>query len=208
LIDELYEHQSVTAHHFHPAERRRLLLPQFRGLVHDVDPERRALLETDMPIVSRLQYLDLMQYLPYDILTKVDVAAMANSLEVRVPLLDHHVVELAATMPTELKLKPIAGGFEKKFMLKELAKRRYPAALIDRPKMGFGVPIGDWMATTLKSEIESRLLKSDRLPRFFEMSTIAGIWRDHLEQRNGTAKLWNLLFLDEWLKSHQEAIPA
>ena len=87
----------------------------------------RCSTSADAPLVTRLQHLDLMAYLPFDILTKVDIAAMANSLEVRVPLLDHHVVELAATMPSELKLKPIAGGFDKKHMLKELARRRYPA---------------------------------------------------------------------------------
>lgn len=208
LLEEVYEHQSVTAQHFAPAERRRLYRSAFRPLVQDVDPARRALLALDgAPVVTRLQYLDLMQYLPFDILTKVDIAAMANSLEVRVPLLDHHVVELAATMPSQLKLKALAEGFDKKHVLKTLARRRYPAALIDRPKMGFGVPIGDWMAGKLRAQVEQRLLGSCDLPRFFETSTIAGIWRRHLERRDGTAKLWNLLFLDEWLRTHPEALP-
>ena len=88
---------------------------------------RRALLELEgAPLLTRLQYLDLMMYLPFDILTKVDVAAMANSLEVRVPLLDHHVVELAATMPTELKLKPWPTASSAKHILKNLARRWYP----------------------------------------------------------------------------------
>jgi asparagine synthase (glutamine-hydrolysing) len=209
LVDEMYEHHAATAHHFSPAERRKLLRAEFQSVVHDVDRDRRALLEVeDAPVVTRLQHLDLMAYLPFDILTKVDIAAMANSLEVRVPLLDHHVVELAATMPSELKLKPLAKGWDKKHMLKELAKRRYPAELIDRPKMGFGIPIGDWMATGLREQIESRLLHSSTLPRFFDMPAVEAIWRRHLEQRDGTAKLWNLLFLDEWLAAHQEAMPA
>ena len=101
-----------------------------------------------------------MVYLPFDILTKVDIAAMANSLEVRVPLLDHHVVELAATMPTELKLKPLAEGVERKHVLKNLARRWYPEDLITRKKMGFGIPVGDWMADSLKDQTQERLLNS------------------------------------------------
>ena len=208
LVDQLYRHQSTTAHHFHPAERRRLWREPFRAVVRDVDQTRRALLDQEgAPVVTRLQYLDLMQYLPFDILTKVDVAAMANSLEVRVPLLDHQVVELAATMPVEHKLKPVAGGFEKKAILKMLAKRRYPASLIDRPKMGFGVPIGEWMAGTLRPAVEERL-RSPHLARFFDPQHIDGIWARHLQHRDGTAKIWNLLFLEQWLKTHEGALPA
>jgi asparagine synthase (glutamine-hydrolysing) len=206
LLEQLYEHQSTTAHHFHPSERRKLWREPYRGLVHDIDARRMALLDIDAPVVSRLQHLDLMQYLPFDILTKVDVAAMANSLEVRVPLLDHQVVELAATMPSEHKLRPIAGGYEKKAILKTLAKRRYPASIIDRPKMGFGVPIGDWMAGPLRVQIEERILNSPQLARLLEPSHIAAIWTRHLQQRDGTAKIWNLLFLDEWLRTHQPSL--
>lgn len=208
VLAQLYEHQSTTAHHFHPAERRKLWLEPHRGLVHDTDPRRLALLDlAGAPLVTRLQHLDLMQYLPFDILTKVDIAAMANSLEVRVPLLDHRVVELAATMPVEYKLAPMDGGFEKKAILKTLARRRYPAPLIDRPKMGFGVPVGDWMAGPLRGEVEARLLRSAHLPRLFSQSHIASVWRRHLEHRDGAAKVWNLLFLDEWLRTHEAALP-
>jgi asparagine synthase (glutamine-hydrolysing) len=208
LVDELYENQSITARHFTPAERRAMVLPKFARVV-DVDPTRRALLDIEgAPIVTRLQYLDLMQYLPFDILCKVDVAAMANSLEVRVPLLDHHVVELAATMPTELKLKPVDGGYDKKHMLKVLARKRYPADLIDRPKMGFGVPIGEWMAGKLRADVEARLLGSHHLPRLFDMKPIQELWQRHLAHRDQTARVWNLLFLNEWLSSHEESIPV
>ena len=207
FLDEVYRYQSETAHHFHPEERRRLWNEPQRSLVQSIDPVRRGLLDVaDAPLVTRLQNLDLMQYLPFDILTKVDVAAMANSLEVRVPLLDHHVVELAATMPTEHKLRPLANGFEKKFILKQLAKRRYPAALIDRPKMGFGVPIGDWMAGPLRDAVEERLLRSNHLPKYLNTSAVDAVWRSHLERRDGTAKVWNLLFLEQWLKTHEGAI--
>jgi asparagine synthase (glutamine-hydrolysing) len=209
VVDELYRYQSETAHHFYPEERGRLWNAAHRDVVRSVDPDRRRLLDMDgAPLVTRLQRLDLMQYLPYDILTKVDIAAMANSLEVRVPLLDHLVVEMAATIPSEHKLKPIAGGYDKKFLLKRLARQRYPAALIDRPKMGFGVPIGDWMAGPLRGAVEERLLRSTDLPRLLDMPTVAGIWQRHLEHRDGTAKIWNLLFLDEWMRTHRESLPT
>jgi asparagine synthase (glutamine-hydrolysing) len=138
----------------------------------------------------------------------MDRMSMANSLEVRVPLLDHLVVELAAEMPSEYKLKPLINGFDKKHILKNLAKRRYPASLIDRPKMGFGVPIGDWMADALRSQVEERLLESQHLPRLFEMPVITALWQRHLARKDSAAKVWNLLILDEWLKTHEAAIPA
>lgn len=207
LVDELYREQSVTAHHFYPADRRKLFRQEFQSVVRDPDPERRALLELpNAPVLSRLQYLDLMMYLPFDILTKVDVAAMANSLEVRVPLLDHHVVELAATMPTELKLKPLADGVERKHILKALARRWYPPELVDRRKMGFGVPVGEWMAGELRSETEVRLLQSSVLPRLFDMSFVAGLWNRHVERRDASNQIWNLLVLEEWLRTHEEAL--
>ena len=207
LIDELYREQSVTAHHFWPEHRRRLFRPELRYVVREVDTERRALLElSNAPILTRLQYLDLMMYLPFDILTKVDVAAMANSLEIRVPLLDHHVVELAATMPEALKLKPLADGVERKHILKKLARRWYPPELVDRKKMGFGVPVGDWMAGELREATAQRLFNSPVLPRLFDMAYISELWERHVAQRDQTNQIWNLLFLEEWLRTHEDAL--
>lgn len=209
LVDELYQLQSNTAHHFWPAERRKLFRDSLRHVVRDVDSERRRLLDLDgAPILTRLQYLDLMMYLPFDVLVKVDIAAMANSLEVRVPLLDHDVVELAATMPTEIKLKPLAQGVERKHILRQLTRRCYPEEFISRPKMGFGVPVGDWMADTLRQQTEERLLESPMLPRLFDMSYVAENWQRHLAQRDRTNHLWNLLFLDEWMRAHEDALSA
>jgi asparagine synthase (glutamine-hydrolysing) len=210
MIDEAYALQCVTARHFSPGERRQLLRPEHHGQVCEHDRKRRSYLDVDgAPIVTRLQHLDLMAYLPYDILTKVDIAAMANSLEVRVPLLDHQVVELAATIPAEHKLKPLADGvsFEKKHLLKRLARQRYPAALVDRPKMGFGVPIGAWMAGKLRPEVERRLLQSQFLPAMFDMRAVNTLWQHHLATQGATAKIWNLLFLEEWMRQHPDAMP-
>jgi asparagine synthase (glutamine-hydrolysing) len=180
--------------------------PSYRNLVSDVDESRRRLLDLDgAPLVTRLQHLDLMAYLPFDILTKVDVAAMANSLEVRVPLLDHHVVELAATIPSDYKLAPLDDGkFDKKHLLKRLAKKRYPAALIDRPKMGFGVPMSQWIQSG--PEIETRLISSEHLARYFNVAAIRSTCDEHRRNPGMSARLWNLLFLDQWLRTHEAAI--
>jgi asparagine synthase (glutamine-hydrolysing) len=206
-IDRAYELHCVTAHHFPPAERRALFAPAFREVVRAEQPERRALLDiAGAPIVTRLQHLDLMAYLPYDILTKVDVASMANSLEVRVPLLDHKVVEMAATIPSDLKLRPLRDEYDKKHLLKAVAKRRYRPELIERPKMGFGVPIGEWMAGKLRPRVEQRLA-SPFLREFFDAGAIDALWRRHLAQRDCTPKIWNLLFLEEWMRTHADALP-
>src|SRR5207253_2820415 len=97
--------------------------------------------------------------------------------------------------------------YDKKHLLKQVAKRRYSAALIDRPKMGFGVPIGEWMATKLRPEIEARLLHSPVLPLLFDMPVIAALVERHLRQCDCTAKLWNLLFLEEWMRTHADTLP-
>ena len=134
---------------------------------------------------------------------------MANSLEVRVQLLDHELVELAATMPSELKLRKVGangeGAYEQKHVLKQLMRRRYSAAVTDRPKMGFGLPIGRWMCGPLQSQVEARLLSSDALRSLFERSQISALWQRHLNGQDSTPKLWNLLFLDAWMRSHPEA---
>jgi asparagine synthase (glutamine-hydrolysing) len=162
------------------------------------------------PLVSRLQLLDIRTYLPYDILTKVDIASMANSLEVRAPLLDHKLMEAVATMPPELKLKrekvDRALRYDKKHILKKLAYRRYPREMIDRPKQGFGLPLGDWFSNELRKEVEDRLLGSDMLPLLFEVAEIERIIRTHSTRTDMSPRLWNLLFLDEWMRTHSESL--
>ncbi len=209
-VERAYGLHCLTAKHFGPEERRQLLVPALRGIVRDRHPERRALMDlAGAPIISRLQHLDLMTYLPFDVLTKVDIASMANSLEVRVPLLDHELVELAATMPCELKLRPLLRdgqpAYEQKHALRQLARRRYPADVVDRPKMGFGLPIGQWMRGALRSGVEARLLRSTRLSLLVERSQVAALWERHLAGQDSTPLLWNLLVLDAWMESHPEA---
>lgn len=212
-LDLVYKLHCQTALHFAPNERRQLFNGQYQAVVRDQVLPRRALLDIgNAPLISRLQNLDLMAYLPFDILTKVDIASMTNSLEARVPLLDHVLVEAAATIPAEFKFREEkykdAIEYEKKYVLKLLAKRRYPASIIDRPKMGFGVPLGPWFAGKLNNEVRRRLLKSEFLVRYFDAGYIRNLVESHTETNNLQAKLWNLLFLEEWMRTHENALQA
>lgn len=212
-VDSAYELHCHTAKHFSPYERRKLFKEEYEGVVQDNAPYRKALMNIgNQPMISRLQHLDLMAYLPFDILTKVDIASMANSLEVRTPFLDHVLVETAATIPAEFKLKEEkinkTVSYDKKYILKRIARKRYPSDIIDRKKMGFGVPLGIWFATKLKEDVRKKLMESEYLPGFFNMDEIGRIVNAHSLDHNYSTSLWNLLFLEEWMNSHRGSMPA
>lgn len=213
-VDRAFEIHCATAWHFPPGDRRSLWRSDLAHHVDNAAQARRARMDigSGSSMISRLQHLDLMAYLPYDILTKVDIASMANSLEVRVPLLDHKVVEMAARMPADMKffMRNENGQriFEKKYALRKLAKSRFDKSLIDRPKMGFGVPLGKWFATSLRKEVRQRLLESNLLPELLNMESVAGILDSHSESHDLSPRIWNLLFLEEWMRSHDNALPT
>jgi asparagine synthase (glutamine-hydrolysing) len=148
-------------------------------------------------IYSTMMYMDTMTYLPDDILVKVDRASMAVGLEVRVPILDHRVLEFAWTLAASLKVRQRTG----KWLLKEVLKRYLPDPLIARPKMGFGVPVGDWVRGPLREWAES-LLCEDRLRRegFLNPRLAREQWKRHLagDSVNGDT-LWHLLAFQAWL---------
>jgi asparagine synthase (glutamine-hydrolysing) len=149
-------------------------------------------------IHSTMMYKDALVYLPDDILVKVDRAAMAVSLETRVPMLDHRVVEFAWQLPMGLKIR----GDQKKWILKELLYRHVPAELVNRPKMGFGVPIGSWLRGPLKEWAED-LLDPGKLRQdgYLQANVIRQTWQEHLSGRqNHQAKLWAVLMFQSWLK--------
>jgi asparagine synthase (glutamine-hydrolysing) len=211
LLEDAFHLHCNLYSHFLPEQRRNLFKARYRSLVCEEADARMALISAEgEPLVSRLQLLDIRTYLPYDILTKVDIASMANSLEVRAPLLDHKLMEAVATMPPELKLKrekvDRALRYDKKHILKKLAYRRYPREMIDRPKQGFGLPLGDWFSNELRKEVEDRLLGSDMLPLLFEVAEIERIIRTHSTRTDMSPRLWNLLFLDEWMRTHSESL--
>ena len=149
--------------------------------------------------IERMMALDMLGYLPGDILAKVDRAAMAVSLETRVPFLDHHLVEFAWRLPFGLKIR----SGETKWILRQLLYRHVPRALIERPKMGFGVPIGEWLRGPLRGWAEA-LLDEQRLRSegFFRPEPIRRMWRTHL---GGTMdeqyRLWGVLMFQSWLEA-------
>lgn len=142
---------------------------------------------------------DLRNYLPDDILTKVDRASMAVSLEARVPLLDHRVVEFAAAVPTSMKVRNGQG----KWLLKEVLYRHVPKALVDRPKVGFGVPIHEWLRADLREWCED-MLAPDRMRRqgYIDADYVQKIWREHVRgKRDWSYCLWEVLMFQSWLEN-------
>ncbi|MGK7344297.1 MAG: asparagine synthase (glutamine-hydrolyzing) [Candidatus Nitrospinota bacterium M3_3B_026] len=211
IMERAYEGHCGVYRHFSPEERRSLLRPRFRGMVREIQPDRRRWFDAgSVPLLTRLQRLDIMTYLPYDILTKVDIASMAHSLEVRAPLLDHHLLETVARMPVELKLKKIETNegtlYGKKHMLRQVARRRFDSRIIDRPKQGFGVPLGPWFAGPLREEVRRRLVNSAPMARYFDTGALESLVNRHTEAADLSSRLWNLLFLGEWMETHPESL--
>ncbi len=187
----------------------------YRGMVsHWADPARVVLGATEpasvltgaapnlqgLNDVERMMALDMLSYLPDDILAKVDRAAMGVSLETRVPFLDHRVVEFAWSLPLKYKLR---NGVTK-WPLRQVLYRHVPRELIERPKMGFGVPIDQWLKGPLRDWAET-LLSESRLRQegFFDPTPIRKKWVEHLSgQRYWQYHLWDVLMFQAWLEEN------
>jgi len=146
--------------------------------------------------LSRIQYIDIKTYLVDDILTKVDRASMANSLEVRVPLLDHEFMELAARIPSSLKLR----GKEGKYILKKSLEPYLSHDILYRKKMGFSIPLAGWFRHDLKKLFADTVLDSGAIVRqYVDINVVSEMWRKHQAGTSDfAAELWAVLFFATW----------
>ena len=152
--------------------------------------------------VQRMMARDMLGYLPDDVLAKVDRAAMAVSLETRVPLLDPEVVAFAWRLPLDFKLR----GGTSKWILRQVLHRHVPKELIERPKTGFGVPLDDWLRGPLR-DWAANLLDPRRLASegFFNAGSISEAWKGQLKGQANSSKLWTVLMFQSWLDAIRSA---
>jgi asparagine synthase (glutamine-hydrolysing) len=196
LADYAAAADTETLHRLLVSRWRRPELPMTGGheapsLLAERLPPRGRLIDAE-----RMMQLDMLAYLPDDILTKVDRATMAVSLECRAPLLDHRVVEYAWSLPFDMKLRE----GQSKWLLRQVLYRHVPRELIERPKMGFEVPIGLWLRGPLK-DWAATLLEPSRLRQegFFDPNIVDSVWQEHLSERwNHGLALWNILMFQAW----------
>jgi asparagine synthase (glutamine-hydrolysing) len=188
---------------FSPDARRELYTAEFRARLNGSKPidlaEKWFKHAEGLGAVDATLLTDTMTYLPDDLMTKVDIATMAVSLEGRSPFLDHKVIEFAASLPENVKIR----GMETKRILKRVASRLVPREVIYRRKMGFRVPINVWFRTSLKDFLQERLLSEKSFKRgIFQPETVKRMFDNHVagKEDNGW-QLWTLLMLELWFES-------
>ena len=194
--------------HFEPRLRNELITPEFRAAtVDDADAVVDRLFDSsDAPtLVEQSVDSDVRSYLPDDLLVKVDIATMAHGLEGRSPFLDHELMTFAARLPLSLKLR----GRTKKHLLKQLAARRLPPALLTLPKKGFGVPIDHWFKTELGVFAKDVLLGGRAQSRgYFRRAVVERLFAEHeTGARRWHLQLWNLLMLELWFQMFIDVRP-
>lgn len=190
--DNLYKgFVNITSHQRNPCE---LVKNSEEPETHRITNENQY---TSPDQLKQMQLWDLLDYLPEDILAKVDRASMAHGLEVRVPLLDHRIIEFAAKIPSAMNIQEGKG----KALLRNILAKRVPIPLFDRPKIGFGIPLRSWLRGELREWGES-LLDAGRLEQdnFVDVKYVRRMWNSH---QAGTADwsycLWDILMFQAWL---------
>ena len=194
------------AFYFQPEEKAQLYRPELKKQLETSRPQDVLLRHfEDCPSrdpVTRAQYVDIKTYLPEDILVKVDRMSMAHSLEVRAPILDHHIMEWAAKLASTYKLK---GGVSK-YIFKKMNEPRLPSDILYRKKHGFTVPLARWLRTDLRPMAEETLFSKDSgLAEYFQMETVRRLWDAHQSgaQDLGTP-LWGLIVFEKWRRIYLE----
>ena len=187
---------------FNAKEKKDLYTPEFLKKMERIDPLDFLLNKFEdsrtEESLERLLYADMNSYLPEDLLVKMDISTMANSMEARVPFLDHKFMELVSEIPSQLKLK----GTKSKFILKRTFKDLLPDPIYKRKKMGFGVPISRWFRKELADYVMEILFDPKALGRgYFRREGVERLLSDHIELRyDHSAKIWALLVLEMWFR--------
>jgi asparagine synthase (glutamine-hydrolysing) len=187
---------------FNQKEKEDIYTDDFRKKVEEINPLDFLVKKFEESgtenLLEQLLYVDMNSYLPEDLLVKMDIATMANSLEARVPFLDHKFMELVAEIPPHLKLK----GTKSKFILKAAFKDLLPDIIFNRRKMGFGVPISNWFRNGLRDYVYEILLDPKTLSRgYFKREGIERLLNDHINlQYDHSSRIWALLFLEVWFR--------
>lgn len=188
------------------AERKRLFRKEFWETIKESPAESRRFAyftnKESLDFLFNMQKMDMQKYMVDDILTKVDRASMVNSLEVRVPILDHEFAELTATIPSTLKLK----GKAKKYIFKKAMKDYLPESILSHKKQGFTTPLKSWFKDDLKEYVNDRLINTNGpLYDYLNPKYVKKIVNEHSSgMRDFNDKIWSLLFLDQWLTSRKE----
>jgi asparagine synthase (glutamine-hydrolysing) len=186
--------------YFGADEKPALLVPDVQRALTPPDPETQLARHFDrythLPWPAQMMRFDAETYLPEDVLTKVDRMSMAHSIESRVPLLDNEVIAFAASLPSSLKIK----NGRRKHVLKEVAARLLPRDLLDRPKQGFGVPLGVWFRGNLRELFADTLLAPlSATNQYFRRPFVRRLLDEHLSgRRDHTLRLWQLVVFERW----------
>jgi asparagine synthase (glutamine-hydrolysing) len=183
-------------------ERQKIFTKEIQKQLQKNNPENykeKLIQSIDGDFLSKMQGLDMKTYMVDDILTKVDRATMLNSLEARVPILDHRFAELSFQIPIQFKLN----GSSKKHILKESFRHILPREILSHKKQGFGVPLSVWFKGDLKQYAFDTLLNSSKIDTYLDKKRVSIILKYHQKgMRDYSAKIWSLLFLNEWMKQN------
>ena len=177
------------------------LLARWReqGPVLGVPATLQQLQPQNLGLLEQMVYWDMQTYLPDDILTKVDRASMAVSLEARAPFLDHRLIEFSSRVPSKFKVRNGKG----KWLLREVLHRHVPRSLMERPKQGFSIPISKWLRGPLRDWAEA-LIEESRINQegYLDAKLVRSVWNNHLAgQGNREHDLWCVLMFQSWLET-------